>query len=119
MSDGRILLSLDIDGTMEFGDPPGIITVSMALDAIERGLVVGSASDRTSGDQQNLWDHHGVPVDFVGQKHRLELVRERYDVSRCVHIGDTDVDRYYALKAGFEFHFVHELPDLGSPGWLW
>lgn len=116
---GPWLVSFDIDGTMEFGDPVGCITVEQVRVLAERGHVVGSASDRTVSDQQRLWERHDLPVDFVGHKHHLHEVRARFDVTRLIHIGDTQADEYYALQAGFEFHWVDRLPEPGSPGWLW
>ena len=41
------LISFDIDGTLEVGDPPGIITLDMVRKAKELGFLVGSCSDRT------------------------------------------------------------------------
>ena len=61
-----VVVSFDIDGTMEFGDPPGIVTVEQVLAVQSRGAVIGSASDRTRPDQTGLWSRHGVAVDFVG-----------------------------------------------------
>src|SRR3954471_19101309 len=75
LDDGRItVVSFDIDGTMEFGDPPGPIPVAMAKAMAELGHVIGSGSDRTRSDQANLWDAHGVDVQFVGGKHHLPEV---------------------------------------------
>jgi hypothetical protein len=104
---------------MEFGDPPGLITVEQVLDVQSRGMVVGSASDRTKPDQTKLWTRHGVVVDFVGHKHRLDEVRAQFTASRWIHIGDTQVDEQYARVHGFEFHYVHELPEPGTAGWIW
>ena len=114
-----LLVSFDIDGTMVFGDPPGGITVEMVLDVQSRGAVIGSASDRTMADQAELRKRHGVVVDFVGHKHRLDEVRARFHVTRWIHIGDTQVDEHYARLHDFEFHHIDRLPDAGSPGWIW
>jgi hypothetical protein len=43
-----IVLSFDIDGTLELGDPPGGITMEMVRRAHELGYLVGSCSDRPS-----------------------------------------------------------------------
>jgi hypothetical protein len=98
-----VLVSFDIDGTMEFGHPPGPVTVDFVRELIADGHVVGSASDRTRGDQSSLWASHGIEVAFIGGKHHLHEVRERFPAARYLHIGDGHVDEHYARLAGFEF----------------
>ncbi len=105
------VLSLDIDGTMEFGEPPGPITVALVRQLVAAGLVVGCASDRTRTDQATTWEQHGLTMAFLGGKHHLHDVRTRYDdAHRYVHVGDTHVDQHYAGLAGFEFVAVDD-PD--------
>jgi hypothetical protein len=113
-----ILVSFDIDGTLETGDPPGPITLDLVRRARNLGHIIGSASDRTRSDQQAMWDREGIDVHFVSHKHHLDEVRSRFACDRFVHIGDTDVDRYYAKQAAFEFWSVLEVPDEGAPGWI-
>jgi hypothetical protein len=107
----RAVVSFDIDGTMQFGNPPGPIAVDLARSLAELGHVVGSASDRTRSDQSALWDEHGLEVSFVGGKHHLHEVRTRFAADHYVHIGDTDVDEHYARLAGFEFIWVTDFLD--------
>jgi predicted mannosyl-3-phosphoglycerate phosphatase (HAD superfamily) len=112
----RVLVSFDIDGTLEVGDPPGPITLDTVRRAKAMGYVVGSCSDRTHREQRLLWKHHDIEVDFVSLKHELSVIRLDAECERNVHVGDSTVDEHYAGIAGFEFWFVHELP---SPdGWL-
>ena len=40
------LVSFDIDGTLESGDPPGGITMDMVRKALDLGYLVGSCSDK-------------------------------------------------------------------------
>ena len=113
-----LLVSFDIDGTMVFGDPPGAVTLEVVLRAKKLGYIIGSASDRPRRNQQELWDQHEIEVDFVSHKHHLDQIRERFPATRYVHIGDTDVDKYFAELHGFDFFFQHELPEEGSDGWI-
>jgi hypothetical protein len=113
-----ILVSFDIDGTLEVGDPPGPVTLATVLRARELGYTIGSASDRTRGDQEALWAAHGIDVHFVGGKHHLPEVKARFDCVRYVHIGDSLVDKLYAEQAAFEFHHVEHLPAGGALEWL-
>jgi hypothetical protein len=107
------LISFDIDGTLEFGDPAGPIPLALVRSLIARGhVVVGSASDRTLREQRELWDRHSIEVDFVTLKHHLPAIRDRYACARFVHIGDRPADEDWARRAGFDFWFVHELPPL-------
>jgi phosphoglycolate phosphatase-like HAD superfamily hydrolase len=109
LGDGEMMVvSFDIDGTMEFGNPPGPIAVALVKAMAELGHVVGSGSDRTRTDQAQLWEAHGVDIHFVGGKHHLPDVRERFTAPRYVHIGDTDVDAHFAKAAGFDFYWSHE-----------
>jgi hypothetical protein len=113
-----ILVSFDIDGTLEVGDPPGPVMLRTVLRARELGFTIGSASDRTRRDQEALWAAHGIAVDFVGGKHHLPDVRARFACDRYMHIGDSLVDRLYAEQADFEFHHVDAHPTDGRYEWL-
>jgi hypothetical protein len=103
-----MVVSFDIDGTMEFGSPPGPIAAALVQAIAKLGHVVGSGSDRTRSDQTGLWEACGVDVQFVGGKHHLREVRERFPADRYVHIGDTDVDAHFAKVAGFDFFWSHQ-----------
>ena len=113
-----VVVSFDIDGTLWAGDPPGPIPLHIVQVVAARGCVIGSASDRPRSNQQELWDRHGVEVHFVGGKHHLPEVRQRFEADRYVHIGDTVVDEHFALAAGFEYVSVDDLPAAGTPGWI-
>jgi hypothetical protein len=103
-----LVVSFDIDGTMEFGEPPGPVTVALVQSLLAAGIVVGSASDRTRTDQQQCWTACGVGVAFVGGKHHLDDVRTRFVADRYVHVGDTHVDEHFAGLHGFEFVSVDD-----------
>ena len=60
--DAPVVVSFDIDGTMVFGHPPGPIALGFVRAVVAAGHVVGSASDRTAGDQSSLWAAHDVDV---------------------------------------------------------
>ncbi len=112
------LISFDIDGTLEFGDPPGGITVEMVRRAKELGFLIGSCSDRFPSAQRALWAACGIEVDFVAAKHMLDDIRARFPADRYLHIGDRDLDQQLAERAGFEFLWDHE--GVAEPwlGWL-
>jgi FMN phosphatase YigB (HAD superfamily) len=118
-----ILISFDIDGTLEIGDPPGVLTMEMVRRVQQRGFLIGSCSDRPPSGQQAIWDQHNIQVDFVIPKHMLSEIKARFEAEVYYHIGDReDLDKKYALEAGFEFLWPHEaikkpwfLPD-GDPG---
>jgi hypothetical protein len=112
------LISFDIDGTMTFGDPPGPLTVELVRRCRSLGYRIGSGSDRTERNQWELWRAHGIELDFVSLKHRLGDVRGRFEVTRFIHIGDTEMDQYFARQAGFEFWFADKIPAPGSDGWI-
>ena len=97
------LISFDIDGTLEFGDPPGILTVEMVRTAQDLGYIVGSCSDRTVSNQKRLWAEHSITVAFTVLKHQLDKVKAQFSAEEYYHIGDSDMDEYYSRQAGFLF----------------
>jgi hypothetical protein len=97
------LISFDIDGTLEAGDPPGIITMDMVRVIKALGYMIGSGSDRPLSSQRDIWDSHRIVVDFTTLKHNLADVKARFQAEAYYHIGDTDMDRFLADRAGFRF----------------
>lgn len=97
------LISFDIDGTLEVGDPPGGITMEMVRGAQGLGYLVGSCSDRTVSEQQRIWQYHAISVEFTVLKHELDGVKERFPAEEYYHVGDTETDRRVSLAAGFSF----------------
>ena len=103
-----VLVSFDIDGTLEAGDPPGPITMSMVRKAQAHGCIIGSSSDRPLPVQQAIWDRHRIEVSFVSSKQDLPKVKASFPADEWYHIGDTDLDRQFALEAGFNFVWMDE-----------
>ena len=103
------VISFDIDGTLEVGDPPGTIPITVVRRALALGFVAGSCSDRPISFQQALWAEHGIAVHFTVLKQHLTTVRERFAADHYLHIGDSPIDRMMAEGAGFDF--VHVLED--------
>ena len=97
------LVSFDIDGTLEVGDPPGIITIPMVASVKRRGWLIGSCSDRPLSHQRELWERLAIAPDFTVLKHRLADVKARFPAEVYYHSGDTDVDDHFATAAGFQF----------------
>ena len=97
------LISFDIDGTLEVGDPPGYVTMNMVRRAKGLGYIIGSCSDRTVSNQQRIWRDHDIPVEFTVLKHQLGLVKVEFDAEEYYHVGDTELDRFFAGRAGFEY----------------
>lgn len=104
-----ILISFDIDGTLEIGDPPGVLTMDMVRMVQEKGFLIGSCSDRPISGQKAIWERHHIPVDFAVSKQMLPDVMAQFQADAYYHIGDReDLDRKYALEAGFEFLWPEE-----------
>lgn len=97
------LISFDIDGTLEFGEPRGSITIDFVRAVQNKGCIIGSCSDRPLSYQQRIWRHHDVSVDFTALKQNLDDVKARFKAKNYIHIGDTDVDEFFAENAGFRF----------------
>jgi len=104
-----ILISFDIDGTLEVGDPPGVLTMELVRKTQESGILVGSCSDRPISGQRAIWEKYGIAYDFAVSKHQLPDVKAKFEADVYYHIGDReDLDRQYALAAGFEFFWPDE-----------
>ena len=97
------LISFDIDGTLEVGDPPGLISSEMIRQVQRLGYLIGSCSDRPVSYQRELWRRLAIAVDFTVLKHRLADVKRQFAAEAYYHIGDTEVDRFFAGEAGFSF----------------
>ncbi|PON18226.1 hypothetical protein C2W62_09085 [Candidatus Entotheonella serta] len=104
-----ILISFDIDGTLEVGDPPGVLTMDMVRKARQKGFLIGSCSDRPISTQRIIWEQHDISIDFAIGKLMLPDVMEQFKAAMYYHIGDReDLDKKYALEAGFEFLWLEE-----------
>jgi hypothetical protein len=97
------VVSFDIDGTLESGDPPGPITLGFIYGLRARGFIIGTCSDRTPREQLSIWQQLGVTPDFVARKTELAAVRARFVAHSYVHVGDTIVDQSFARQAQFDF----------------
>ena len=97
------LVSFDIDGTLECGQPPGVVPLALVTTAKRLGYLVGSCSDRPIAYQQALWDALGIAVDFTVLKHRLGELKARFVAAAYYHVGDAEADASYASDAGFRF----------------
>jgi hypothetical protein len=71
--------------------------------AAELGYIIGSCSDRPVSHQQRMWAQHGITVSFTVLKHQLDFVKATFNAEQYYHIGDTNMDRHYAERAGFAF----------------
>ncbi len=97
------LISFDMDGTLEIGDPPGRITMAMVRRALELGYIIGSASDKPVPLQKIMWERNGIEVSFAIHKQNLDGVRAQFEAETYQHIGDTNIDEHYAVMHGFEY----------------
>ena len=97
------LISFDIDGTLEVGEPRGSVAIDLVRAAQRKGCIVGSCSDRPLSYQRNMWRQHGIAADFTALKQNLHDVKARFKAKSYTHIGDTDIDEFFAHKAGFYF----------------
>ncbi|MEK7777745.1 MAG: HAD family hydrolase [Chloroflexota bacterium] len=106
----RRLISFDIDGTMEFGDPPGQVTAQWVKLAKEQGNLVGSASDRPLAEQRRVWAQTGIELDFVILKHWMLELRTTFQADEYWHVGDGQMDQLFAQRAGFTFFLANTFP---------
>ena len=105
----RIVISFDVDGTLEVGDPPGPITIALIRELVAHSVIFGSSSDRTVHDQTRMWQSHGLVPHFIVTKGRLKSVKPAYPGRTLIHIGDRFADMLEAENAGGMFIDVASL----------
>ncbi|MEX2229883.1 MAG: hypothetical protein WEB13_09645 [Dehalococcoidia bacterium] len=105
----RLVVSFDIDGTLEFGDPNGPVAARLVRALQRASVVVGSASDRTVLDQARVWAAAGVEPAFVVVKNQLRRIPTDYPDRLLVHVGDRFADALEAANAGAVFVHVDAL----------
>src|SRR5712691_8592078 len=81
------LVSFDVDGTLEIGEPPGGVPIALVRTAKRLGYLIGSCSDRPIRYQQDMWQRLGIAPDFTVLKHRLEELKARFAAAAYYHIG--------------------------------
>lgn len=110
------LVSFDIDGTLENGGPPGVVTRAHVLYQREMGHIIGSASDRPIGGQRQIWRQLEIEPDFVVLKHRIADVREIFPAAdEYWHIGDGQLDKQFSEAAGFIYFLPEDFSALWTP----
>lgn len=104
-----ILISFDIDGTLDVGDPPGVLTMDMVKIAQGKGFLIGSCSDRPVSAQRALFSEYDIELDFAVGKLMLAEVKAKFEADAYYHTGDReDLDKKYSLDAGFQFLWPDE-----------
>jgi hypothetical protein len=109
-------MSFDIDGTLEVGDPPGVLTMAMVKRVQQQGCWIGSCSDRPISAQRAIWARHHIAIDFAVGKLMLPDVKAQFVADVYYHIGDReDLDRRVIPEAGFAFLWPHEALCIAVP----
>lgn len=100
------LVAFDCDGTLQWGSPPGPVTLAMleALEAMGYTVVVISDSGNCEG-KWRLRDPYPQTLRYVG----LRKNKERYGLARCVYVSDNPGDDFQAAWAGCAYMRPEEL----------
>ena len=64
--------------------------------------------------QKELMNGQNIHMDFVSLKHKLSEAGEAFNADRYYHIDDSELDRQFAVRAGFGFIRMDV-----APGDLW
>ena len=92
--DSVILISFDIDGTLEVGDPPGVLTMAMVKRVQQQGFLIGSCSDRPISAQRAIWAQHNIAIDFAVGKLMLPDVKAKFEAGTRKHRDRTSQSRW-------------------------
>jgi hypothetical protein len=82
--------------------------MNLVRKAADHGCIIGSSSDRPLPVQQSIWDRYNIQVCFVSNKQGLLDLKSRFSAEEYYHVGDTDLDRQFAVAAGFHFVLMDE-----------
>jgi hydroxymethylpyrimidine pyrophosphatase-like HAD family hydrolase len=80
-------ISFDIDGTLEVGDPPSLVTMDMVRAIKALGYVIGSGSGRPLRYQRHILENHHIVVDFMALKHQLADVKAQLQAEAMLSHG--------------------------------
>ena len=99
------IISFDIDGTMEFGNPSGLVTVEMVKAEIVKGNAIISCSGHIVANQIKMFKEHGIELQMACLKGGLREAKRNWNVNveRYIHIGDDEIDKEAAEFARFEY----------------
>ncbi|MEM1944138.1 MAG: HAD family hydrolase [Nitrososphaerota archaeon] len=103
-----MIIAVDVDGTLEVGDPPGPISVLTLANIARRkypSVIIVSDS------YQKVWNRvdmlgYMIPVCAItgGKAERLKAIRREYPMEdRYIMVGDSPDDAEAAREAGYEY----------------
>ena len=108
--DEMLVISYDIDGTLENGEPSGPIKADEIKHHQSKGNIVGSCSQNDIWEQAQTWEELGITPDFMVLKdaRNLRIVQNTWpDASLYIHIGDwVGLDDVIAKQAGWKVSIV-------------
>ena len=100
-----MIISLDIDGTLEVGDPAGSVSIEEVKGLRDMNAIIGSCSSNPIHEQEETWREIGIEPDFMVTKDYLNIVKKFYpNADIFYHFGDLiGLDDVVAEQAGFTF----------------
>jgi hypothetical protein len=98
----NVVIAFDVDGTLECGNPPGLIKIETVKRLKERGFIVGII-----GAYKKVQQHiNNLDFYLSGDPHKpenLRKVHETYKPTFCIYVADLPSDRVAALENGFSY----------------
>jgi len=110
-----VVITFDVDGTLECGEPKGPIKLDILRKLKEEKFTVGIV-----GAYQKVQKHIGnLDFYFGGDPHKIEhlsKVREMFKPRLALYVADRESDRAVALKTGFTYvcpeDFIFDLAEV-------
>ena len=88
---GPTVISIDRDGVLAWGNPPGPVTAEHIRKLKEKGYIVGTGGGAGGREQEAQWLANGVKPDFALSKGELPSLRTKYPDSSLVHVDNEPV----------------------------
>jgi quercetin dioxygenase-like cupin family protein len=85
------VISVDRDGVLLWGDPPGIVSTEDLRSLRAKGYIVGTGGGAPGEEQRAEWLAHGIEPDFALSKGELLSLRERYPNGDFIHVDNEPV----------------------------
>lgn len=82
------VISIDRDGVVSWGKPPGPITPDHIRNLKVKGYIVGTGGGASAEEQKLQWVMHGIVPDFALSKGELFSLKRQFPNAELIHVDN-------------------------------